>query len=110
MIDIPNCFASSINGTLVYEIKSRDSTPSVDFLYNIQVLHCMDGVPGFAKLIGVVTDNGGKHLKSYLIEFPKARWNILQLAQRPSILWERRERWAIQIIHGISQIHKREAL
>ena len=73
LVDSPNCFASSINGTLVYEIKSRDSTPSVEFLYNIQVLHCIEGVPGFAKLIGIITDNGGKQLKSYLIKFPKAR-------------------------------------
>ena len=107
LVELPNCFASSIDGTLVYEIKSRDSTPSFEFLYSIQVLHCMEGVSGFAKLIGVVTDNGGKHLKSYLIEFPKARWNILQLAAKPSIPWERRERWAIQIIQGISQIHKK---
>lgn len=106
LVDPPHCFASSINGILVYEFKCRDSSPSAEILYNIQVLHRMKGAPGFAKLIGVVTDHDGKHLKSYLIEFPKARWNIIQLAGNPSISWERREKWAVQLIQAVSQIHQ----
>ena len=66
----------------------------------------MRGAPGFSKLIGIVTDDSGKHLKSYLIGFPRARWNILQLAEQPSIPWERREKWAMQLIQGVSQIHR----
>ena len=105
IVDPPNCFCSSLNGLLVYEVKFKDSTPSVEMLYAIRVLHCMNGRPGFAKLIGIVTDNSRRYLKSYLIKLPKARWNILQMAADPSVSWERREQWAAQLIRGISQIH-----
>lgn len=106
MVDPPNCFAS-VNGTLVYEIKSRDSSPDVEFLYSIEVLHCMGGVHGFAKLVGIVTDKSRTCLKSYLIEFPRAQWNVLQLAGLPSVPWERREKWALQLVHGLSQMHSK---
>ncbi len=105
IVDAPNCFCSSLNGLLVYEIKFKDSTPTVEILYAIRVLHCMNSIPGIAKLIGIVTDNSRRYLKSYLIELPKARWNMLQIAADPSVSWERRERWAAQLVRGISRIH-----
>ncbi|KAL9102357.1 MAG: hypothetical protein Q9163_002479 [Psora crenata] len=74
-------------------------------LYPIHVLHCMNGSPGFTKLIGIVTDDNRKYLKSYLIELPRARWNMLQMAENSSISWERREKWAAQLVRGISRIH-----
>ena len=45
----------------------------------------MRGAPGFAKLMGVVTDDKGRHLKGYLIEFPRARWDTIPLAAHPSV-------------------------
>lgn len=39
IVDPPNCFCSSLNGLLVYEIKFKDSTPSLEMLYAIRVLH-----------------------------------------------------------------------
>ena len=105
IVDPPNCFCSSLNGLLVYEVKFRDSTPPAEMLYAIRVLHFMNGSPGIAKLIGIVTDNSRRYLKSYLIELPKARWNILQMAADPSVSWERREQWAAQLIRGISRLH-----
>ena len=107
LIEAPNCFASSVNGILVYEVKCGENHPSPEFLYNIQALHCMDGALGFTKLVGVVTDDEGKYLKSYLLEFPKARWNLFHLAGTPSIPWERREKWAFQLIQALSQLHKK---
>ena len=104
-MDTPNCFCSSLNGLLVYEVKFKDSTPTVELLYAIRVLHCMNGSPGFAKLIGIVTDNSRKYLNSYLIELPKARWNMLQMAENSFVSWERREQWAAQLVRGISRIH-----
>lgn len=106
IIDQPSRFRSCINGILVYEVKCMDTSPSVEFLYSIRVLHCMKGASGFARLVGVVTDDEGKDLKSYLIEFLKARYNILQLAAHPSTPWERRENWAFQLIQGVSQMHE----
>ena len=105
IVNEPNCFCSSLNGLLVYEVKFKDSTPTVEMLYTIRVLHCMNGSPGFARLIGIVTDNSRRHLKSYLIELPKARWNMLRMAENPSVSWERREQWAAQLVRGISRIH-----
>lgn len=109
MIDPPDGFLSSANGVLVYELKCRDCFPSADFMHSVRVLHCMKGASGFAKLVGVVTDDEGIYLKGYLIEFPRARWNLIQLAGNPSVSWERRKKWAIQLIEGVSKVHK-EAL
>lgn len=65
MVTPPCCFCSSLNGILVYEIKFKDFTPSIEMLYDIRVLHCMNGSPGFTKLIGIVTDDSRRYLKSY---------------------------------------------
>ena len=105
IVDQPASFCSSLNGKLVYEIKSTASTPGVEFLYAIRVLHCMNGTAGFIKLVGIVTDDERKYLKSYLLEVSRATRNLLQAAACPGIQWERRERWAVQLIRGISQIH-----
>jgi serine/threonine protein kinase len=67
----------------------------------------MKGLFGFAKLVGVVVDNSGKHLKSYLLEFPKARWSLMQAVKNQSIPWEHRERWARQLVEGVSQLHSK---
>ena len=107
IIDPPHCFGACINGILVYEIKCRESSPNSEFLYSLRVLHCMKGTLGFAKLVGIVTDDEGIYLKSYLVEFPRARWNILQLAKNPQVSWQRREKWALQLIRGISQVHEK---
>ena len=105
IVDPPNRFCSSLNGTLVYEIMLPGSVPTVDLLYAIRVLHCMNGDPGFVKLIGIVTNDSRNRLKSYLIEYPNVSSNIIKMAADPSIPWERRERWAYQTIKAISQLH-----
>ena len=106
IIDYPSRLRSCINGVLVMEVKCMDTFPSVEFLYGIRVLHCMKGASGFAKLVGVVTDDEGTELKSYLIEFPKARYNIMQLVGDSSISLERREKWAFQLIQSVSHMHE----
>ena len=107
LLDPPSRFAACIDGMLVYETKFASSIPSSELLYNIQLLHCMKGVSGFAKLVGIVVDTTGKHLKSYLIEFPRARWKVEEVAQKSSITWERREKWAKQLVEGVSQLHSK---
>lgn len=106
IIDHPSRLRSCVNGILVVEVRCMDAFPSVEFLYNIRALHCMKGASGFAKLVGIVTDDEGTELKSYLIDFPKARYNIMQLAGDFSISWERREKWAFQIIQSLRQMHE----
>ena len=105
MVDPSNCFCSSLNGTLVHETKFTSPTPNVEFLYAIRVLRCMNGAPGFTKLIDIITDDSRKYLKSYLIELPRARWSLVQIAANPSISWECRERWAVQLVQSINQMH-----
>lgn len=104
MADPPNYFYSLVNGVPVFEIKFKNITPHSELLYAIRALHCMNGAPSFSKLVGVVTDDNRRYLKSYLVELPRACRNILLVAD-PSLSWERRERWAVQLVRGISYVH-----
>jgi hypothetical protein len=61
----------------VYEIKFDRSLPSYEHLYNIQLLRCMDDVPGFAKRIGVVVNTSGNYSNSYLTGFLEMNSPIL---------------------------------
>ena len=76
-------------------------------LYNIRLLHCMRGTPGFAKLIGVVTDNYITQAKSLLIEFPRARYRLDYIAQSRPLPWTCRERWARQLLECVSEAHSK---
>lgn len=107
VFDAPRSFVSCIGGTLVCEVKVVNSSPSSELLYTIRVLHIMDGCPGFAKLIGVVVDNMGKRLKSYLVELPRARCTLMHAVGDQPLPWKRREKWARQLVEGISQLHSK---
>ena len=107
MLDPPHRFASCLDGRLVYEVRFTDSIPNPEWIYNIQVLHCLKGVPGFAKLVGIVVDVSQRHLKSYLIEFPRALWKLDQVTQDHLIPWIRREKWAKQMVQALSDIHSK---
>ena len=102
-----NRFASWINGMLVYETRFKSAVPSANRLYNVHVLHCMHGAPGFPQLVGIVVDKTGKILKSYLTKFPKLRGHLTSVLGRQDITWERRQKWAYQIVDGISQLHEK---
>jgi hypothetical protein len=66
----------------------------------------MDGDSGFAKFHGIIIDITRKHLKSYLFEFPRRRWSLIsEIIQNRSIPWKRREKWARQLVEGISKVH-----
>ena len=107
MLDPPYRFASCLDGRLVYEVRNHTCIPNPEWVYNIKVLHCLKGVRGFAKLVGIVVDASGRHLKSYLIEFPMAHWKLEQVTQNRLIPWVRREKWAKQLVQAISDIHSR---
>lgn len=103
--DPPNGFVSCFKGTLVYEIKSACPSPSAELLYNIRVLHRMAGRSSFPEIVGVIVDRTGRYLKSYFFEFPMARRSLDHTLGSHCIPWERREKWAKQLIEGISQIN-----
>ena len=81
--------------------------PSQETLYNIQLFHCMRGTPGFAKLVSVVTDKHTTHAKSCLIEFPRARNRLDDIAQGRPLPWTRRERWARQLLEYVYKAHSK---
>ena len=102
MLDPPSRFASCINGTMVYAMRLSDSGPTAELLYNIELLHRMKEAPGFAKLVGIVTDNSRKRLQGYMIELPRARQRIARIALDS---WSRRQKWASQPIESIAYVH-----
>jgi hypothetical protein len=107
MVSPPDRFITCVNGMLVYEIKFARSLPSYEYLYNIQLLRCMDDVPGFAKLVGVVVNTSGNYLKSYLTGFLDISSPILsdKVVQGQLIPWKRREKLARQLIEAVRQVH-----
>ena len=107
MIDPPDRFASCCKGMLVYEHMFMRPVPGPETLYNIRLLLCMKGTPGFAKLVGVVTDKYITQVKSFLIEFPRARHRLDDIAQGRPLPWSRRERWARQLLECVSEAHSK---
>ena len=107
MIFPPNRFASCFKGMLVYENMFTRPVPSPEALYIIRMLHCMKGKPGFAKLVGVVTDMHITHVKSFLIEFPRARNRLDIIVQGQPLPWTRRERWARQLLECVHEAHSK---
>ncbi|KAL9611658.1 MAG: hypothetical protein Q9167_003726, partial [Letrouitia subvulpina] len=105
MIDPPNRFVSCINGAIIYEVRLAGSEPSFEVLYNIELLHRMNGTPGFARLVGIVTNTNRKNLQGYLIDFPRAQWRIDRIALDPSVSWSRRQKWARQLIESVVHLH-----
>lgn len=109
MIDVPTVFLSCINGKMVYETRFSWSTPTYEQLYNIRILRSFHDVPGFKRLVGIVTDDSGKTLKSYLVEAPRFKPGSLweTVTRESSIPWERREKWARQLVDMVRHVHAR---
>ncbi|KAF2799354.1 hypothetical protein K505DRAFT_294860 [Melanomma pulvis-pyrius CBS 109.77] len=103
----PCRFLACFNGLLVEEIVFTGFSPNNEQLYNIQVLHCMDGISGFPKLVGVTTDRTGTRLKSYLVELPKKGTPLNLGASQIYRSWSHVENLARQIVLRISQVHSR---
>ncbi|KAL4910169.1 hypothetical protein BDW74DRAFT_49124 [Aspergillus multicolor] len=78
-----------------------------EFLYEINALHALQGTPNVIQVEGVVVDDREEVVKGLLISFAEkgALVDILY-EYRGTISWERRERWARQIVHGLSEIHE----
>ena len=103
----PNRFISCVNGVLVYEIRLSSFEPSAEILYNIELLHCMRGAPGLANLVGIVVDANREYFKSYLIKYSKTRGRIDRIAEDSSISWDRRQKWAEQLVETVADLHSK---
>ena len=78
-----------------------------EFLYEINALHRLSGSHSVIQFGGVVLDNKGAHVKGLLISFAEQGALIDVIYDGEGKLsWRRRERWAKQIVQGLSEIHE----
>ena len=78
-----------------------------EFLYEINALHQLSGSHSVIQFGGVVLDNKGEVVKGLLISFAEqgALIDVIYDGEG-KIPWRRRERWAKQIVQGLSEIHE----
>ncbi|KAK5163919.1 uncharacterized protein LTR77_010314 [Saxophila tyrrhenica] len=111
-------FISHLSG-FVYKVRAGDKTvikkeiPGPDnideFLYEVNALHALLDSPRVVDLEGLVTDESGLIVKGLLISYASqgALVDILYDYHNTSQLpWHRREKWAKQIVQGLSDIHE----
>lgn len=78
-----------------------------EFLYEINALHQLSGSSSVIQFGGVVLDNRGELVKGLLISFAEQGALIDVIYDGEGrIPWRRRERWARQIVQGLSEIHE----
>lgn len=78
-----------------------------EFLYEINALHQLSGSRSVIQFGGVVLDNKGETVKGLLISFAEQGALIDVIYDGEGKLpWRRRERWARQIVQGLSEIHE----
>ncbi|KAL3423605.1 protein kinase domain-containing protein [Phlyctema vagabunda] len=109
-------FESHLSG-FVYKVKVDGETfikkeiPGPDtvdeFLYEINALHQLSGARSVIQFGGVVLDNKGELVKGLLISFAE-RGALIDVIYdgEDKIPWKLRERWAKQVVQGLSEIHE----
>jgi serine/threonine protein kinase len=97
--------------TLNGEVFIKKEIPGPDtvdeFLYEINALHRLSGSRSVIKFGGVVLDNKREVVKGLLISYAEkgALIDVIYDGNH-GIPWYRRERWAKQIVRGLSEIHE----
>ena len=89
------------------EIPGPDSVE--EFLYEINALHALVGTPNVIQFQGLVVDEENDLVKGLLISYadqgPLVDL-IYDFKESGILTWEKREKWARQIIQGLSEIHE----
>ena len=87
------------------EIPSPDTVD--EFFYEINALHVLSHSSNVVHFEGIVVDDKRRVVKGLLISYA-SRGALVDILyeQRGQISWERRERWARQIVHGLCEIHE----
>lgn len=109
-------FDSHMSG-FVYKVRIRGQTlikkeiPGPDtvdeFLYEINALSRLSNSRNVITFHGVIVDDYGEHVKGLLISYAEQGALIDVLFDHDhSLPWFRRERWARQIVEGLSEIHE----
>ncbi|KAI9710077.1 MAG: hypothetical protein M1820_002879 [Bogoriella megaspora] len=78
-----------------------------EFLYEINALNSLADSPNVIRLEGLVVSNDGELVKGLVIDVAERGALIdLMYDEKGRLLWGRRERWAHQIVRGLSEIHE----
>ena len=90
----------------------QDENGFDDFCRDMRLLCSLRGCASVVQFIGVVLDQTGRQLKSYLYESPMigSLRRLLRVANSRSetIPWPIREIWSRQIIEAVSDVHKKD--
>ncbi|TKA31425.1 hypothetical protein B0A50_02272 [Salinomyces thailandicus] len=87
------------------EIPGPDSVD--EFLYEVNALDALHGCPNVIALQGLVTDDSGSIVKGLLISYASNGALVdLLYDYHGELPWHRREKWAKQIVQGLSSIHE----
>ena len=109
-------FDSHISG-FVYKVGVRNRTyikkeiPGPDaveeFLYEINALSSLQDSNSVIQFEGIIVDETGELIKGLLISYAKEGALVDMIYDfKHQLTWERRERWASQIVEGLSEIHE----
>lgn len=87
------------------EIPGPDTVP--EFFYEIDALHALSGSQSVIGFEGIVMDDETRVIKGLLISYAeKGSLADLIYDYRGNLPWEKRERWARQIVQGLNEIHE----
>lgn len=96
------------HGEQVYIKKEIPGPDTVDeFLYEINALNALSQSENVIRFGGCVVDDKMEKVKGLLISFaPKGALIDIVYHEKGQLPWEVREKWAKQIISGLSEIHE----
>ncbi|KAF2113184.1 hypothetical protein BDV96DRAFT_601377 [Lophiotrema nucula] len=109
-------FDQHISG-YVYKVNVHDTTyikkeiPGPDaveeFLYEINALFQLQDAKSVIKFEGIIVDERSELIKGLLISYASQGALVdIVYENRHNLLWQRREKWARQIVEGLSEIHE----
>ncbi|KAH6611864.1 hypothetical protein C7974DRAFT_85944 [Boeremia exigua] len=109
-------FDSHISG-FVYKVGAKNRTyikkeiPGPDavdeFLYEINALCSLQDSKSVIQFEGVIVDETGELIKGLLISYAKEGALVDMIYDfKHQLSWDRREKWARQIVEGLSEIHE----
>ncbi|KAK6361953.1 hypothetical protein TWF730_005659 [Orbilia blumenaviensis] len=95
-------------GDRVFIKKEIPGPDTIDeFLYEINALHALRNSSSVIHFGGLVVDERRKHVRGLLISYaPNGSLIDVVFNERGKLPWKKRERWAQQIIRGLSEIHE----
>ncbi|KAK6507040.1 hypothetical protein TWF481_005493 [Arthrobotrys musiformis] len=95
-------------GDRVFIKKEIPGPDTIDeFLYEINALHALRHSTSVIRFGGLVVDERRKHVRGLLISYaPNGSLIDVVFNERGKLPWRKRERWARQIIKGLSEIHE----